>query len=1440
MTPTPLPSTPLLAPDRPLVLLPVRLETRFSAAATGESAIKIRVFPDTIHTDTHEPGVTLSEAEWGRHYWRTVWRAGNDEERRKAAWRQLAERYEPQRASWVAWHTRPVNPQDRPANPVGPEQPLSPEPRFPEPPQLNIQADSWTRPPWTRVLPDYWLAIAYLNGAVISIAQGSPISDPLSLGPSPDSELSVAEDQPPVDEGMKWMIDFEEAVRVGMGLRLILPPSIASLDRLIVFGVKASLNSDDSAGRLAELITAQNYTQGFSFLAPGTPSNNTADTASGFSSFDPGYDTSFLVNQEQGNVEDSSNGGLVAKALGISADKLARIERSKVDELTSARHMNTALWQATWGYFLEQMVRDALPEADPEGTIRWVRQHFTENVRAAGPFPAVRCGRQPYGLLPVTSLDLWQSRSDDGPQTRHEAALVSVLSKLRPAWMRSSVHVARVGQSDNPEQDLMGVLRLQPTSGSYSIRAAMGRHYFQNLWQFQFVDLEGSGWWARLGQLVNASLSTLGFHGLNARLNNTVYADIEVPLKGALVQAGVVSEDTRLTPNFINLLLESPVAIIRNEGFPEPKPNSLLYLLLRHSALLEYNKAAQNILLSRGLMTLGQRRETEIIEVEPGVDVFTPWKQLATVAPDLSPQPLEAFLHQLATFEDGNVAQLGDFRSSLRELSGLPILELERLMTGTLDLCSYRLDAWITSIATRRLTAMRQANPNGVYLGGYAWVENLKPETQPLLATTVPEESGSPVFALPDNPGFIHAPSLTQAATASVLRSGQLTHRNIEAGKLLAIDLSSARVRLAKWLLDGVRAGQPLGALLGYRFERGLHEAHAEVELDRFIAPFREMAPLVARKLDPAEGLPVESIAANNVVDGFRLQQLWKQSMSDESAFFSKLGSMTDVQRQALRAELMALDDAVDAVSDALMAESVHQAVQGDTSRASATLDAVARGDARPPELDIIETPRSGIALTHRVLALFSGSPPEIPGWTAGRFPFRAQAEPHLNALAGQLLGNPALVRCRVELLDRTTGGVTQTREIRLADLALSPLDLVYAAESNAQVKRSEIEQRLLLEVGRQAPDFGPYELLRVNLDRDPSWSVSELSGYEFFELLRTVRTLITRARGIDGCDLIASGVDGVTGIDENDLGQRASRAIGSLQDALARLKTNLTASPTDLSEALLSMAHFGILGAVPADAAQLISQAQSVEREAAARLARAQAASAAMDAIREVFGSSFVIAPMFRPLNAEDLAKTWTTSAQVLGATPIEVMTWFSRASRVREGISRLEDAFRYAEALGSGAELNLRVGQLPLRENDRWVALPLVDGRPIAPGTLSLVAQVSDTFDATAPLAGLLIDEWIETVPNATETTGVAFQYDQPDATPPQSVLIAVPPRVDEPWTADTLQKILLETMDLVRMRMVDPSLLGEIQHFLPALYFASNAQGDTISTDWAQLTR
>ena len=178
---------------------------------------------------------------------------------------------------------------------------------------------------------------------------------------------------------------------------------------------------------------------------------------------------------------------------------------------------------------------------------------------------------------------------------------------------------------------------------------------------------------------------------------------------------------------------------------------------------------------------------------------------------------------------------------------------------------------------------------------------------------------------------------------------------------------------MPNYLLDGVRQGQPLGALLGYRFERRLHE----LKLDRLIAGFRKVAPLGGKLENTNE--PVEAIAANNVVDGLELRRKWdavKDNPDASADFLSALNPPpATAERTTLRNELNALDDAVDAVSDAVVAESVYQAVRGNTARTASTLDAIARGEAPPPELEVVRTPRSGVALTHRVVTLVQRQP---------------------------------------------------------------------------------------------------------------------------------------------------------------------------------------------------------------------------------------------------------------------------------------------------------------------------------------------------------------------------------------------------------------------------------------------------------------------------------
>lgn len=1465
--PAPL-SSVMCASDRPLALLPVRLETRFFRQADASYELRVRVYPDKIHIDSHETELTPAEAQWGKHFWEQYWRAGTQADPQAAAWRQLAERFGANRAAWIARVLRPLNPQGQPSTKVPDGTPLPVAPDFPAAAVAAGEGkdESWRRAPVAQLLPDRWVALAYSSAGLVVTSEGRDIQQPLAIGPDPRGTVAdVADGELPIDAGMRWMVDFDAAEAVGMGLRLPIPTALATagIETLIVVGVSGSLSPGDAAIRLAALIDAHHYTDGLAFLRAGVPTNNTDEVRSGFSNADAGQQASFA--SEMGDLaaiaDDDSNARRLGAALGLAAaavpEVLGRLPQAGSRQGLDQRSMNTALWAATWGYFLTNLVGLDVAGLTPD-TIAWTRRHFIDHVRTLGPLSALRCSRQPYGVLPVTSLDFWRAPDSDREQAR-DAWLRGFLLRLRESvWRPHREAVPRLGRTTEPGADLAEIMRVDALSNRYTTRSLLGNHYLLHLRAFMLEDLEGRGWLTTHDAVTNPILGTLGIAG-QPRLARATYDDHPWRVAVPAIQAGEISPRRPLEPNYIAALLAEPtIDGILNGHVQSGESASLLHALLRHGALLEHAQAAAQILSAQG-DSLGGRdtryatlvRDAELVNLLPGSQPTPTWRwQLDQVVPAVTGAlTVRAYLETLAQFQTPAVAALGEFKASLAHLRSLDSEALQFLTQGTLDLASHRLDAWVTSLATKRLAALREAQPQGAYVGGYAWLENLQPATA-MTSVTPPTNEPVPIFAQPNDCGFIHAPSLDHATAAALLRNAHLGHNGAaSADGPFAIDLSSRRLREAQQLLSGVREGQPLGALLGYRFERRLHE----LSLDRFIDDFRDIAPLAVDRLGDANE-PREAVAASNVVDGLLLQQRWP-------AEEGRLQALCGPAFGSVKNELIALDAAIDSVSDALLAESAYQLVRGNLPRAASTLQSVSQGDAPAPELEVARTPRSGTAITYRVVMLLDPAATGTAGWAPATASPRATAEPVLNAWAARLLGAANLIGCTVEQLGEEDDTVVATHELRLDELGLSPLDVVFSVESQASAgTSSELGQRVIYGL-RSRDGLSDAVRLRIRVSGDPG----QRALHDVIELARHTRRLLGTARPLDGHDMDVPEHDTVIGVDLPDLGARTAAAEHGLIALAGELQQqgqdDTVLQAGNARVLLLRASGYGIGGAIPRtaqgdDAAQrsaLKTQMRAISKEAQARVDRITRLRALPDAdsdagrrdrwldrLHAVFGGGFMILPRFTCVNPVELTGALSASAAVQGGDPMEVYSWVARSERVRKPVWHLGSTLRTAEVLDTGERLQLTVAQLPNASGERWVALPAMPGKPIASGRLSLVVQCMTPPDMSRPLAGLLVDEWLEVVPGPRETTAIAFQFNPPDACAPQSILLAVPPVAGKAWTGWDLQRVLLETLDLAKLRAVDPQALGALAHYLPALYFGLNAEDAAVSTDFAPLTR
>ncbi|MEV7037789.1 hypothetical protein [Amycolatopsis sp. NPDC051061] len=1088
-------------------------------------------------------------------YWTAVWRAHGD--RLKLRQADAALRSAVSNNDTRANAIRARRPSGVDGAPVNPGNDVSVAFLVLAAPAANSTApDSWTQSALAQLLPDRFQVRGYLGSRQVVSVTGAAVPATLPVSPNPNAvdQISVNEQTGVlhVPDELRWLTDFDRAVAVGMGVRIPLTDEIrGGLDRLVAFGLREQSTPAKTATDLGALITRQlRSPDGFSLLPQGTPTNNTDVLAAGQDAEDEAAAAlrSSTVQSAAAAAADwtsRTDGRVFADLLGLDPSVLTGMPNADGTDQRDARAANTALWPATWGYFLQTALNPLLGPAAVAAT----RDFFLKYVSGRGPLPAVKIGRQPYGIVATTVF----SKLAYPDTATHRRALNKVLTAAGVDWTAAVDRVPRLDpDAPDPHQRLLDLLALHPTSAEYhqryaqSVEDLFNRENLGGLGSTVLPALDGLG----LPGPVRALLARFGAAtgpGQDPDLLRRLFTDFQQPILAPLVDDRPLSETDPIrdyTPdhkNYVRWLADlaggdpasTDLDAIRLElGFTDDTPPAaLLYLMLRHAVLLGWDDAARALATAAGVPGLSTADSPFVHVRIPAAGEQTlsesRFRLLYSPAPAVTGHPEQLLVDFIpgVLHQPGPTAALAEQVTALGLLAGLPTAKLERVLAEHLDLAAYRLDAWRLGLATERLAELRfgpggtgTAKP-GLHLGAYGWLEDVRPSTEPLTPVTLTGPlaavfaGGKPLLHDEKNEGFVHTPSPGHARTAAVLRAGYVANRTPENPGTFAVNLGSGRVRIALGILAGLRQGQSLGALLGYRFERGLHDRHAEAEVDRFIAGLRLKFPLRAGKITETAAEPdkITQVEAGNVVDGLALvRHLNGDGVSQTYPFgLAGLPDADPDQKKAISDEAALLRDANDAVADLAVAESAHQALAGNVERASATLDAYAK-DGLPPEPTVIETPRSGTTLTHRFgLRLRTGLNPG-----GGDSP-RAKAEPAVDDWLPSLLPPSRSVAARVTWTDEE--GHPQHHDVTQDELDLSPIDLLWAVRPTGDPAMAELDDRIIgvvVEHDHPRPDVELTIRYTERID-------DKITFFELSPLITALRTLLTTGRPLRPTDLV-------------------------------------------------------------------------------------------------------------------------------------------------------------------------------------------------------------------------------------------------------------------------------------------------------------------------------
>ena len=1296
--------------------------------------------------------------------------------------------------------------------------------------------DTTSRAGRIALLPERVTLFAVTDDEVRELAVGEPITS-FSYG-----DDLFADDS--------WFVDLDAVVERGMGVRLTEPDTVnAAVEAEWIVAV--GLHADDAVDDVERLITDGIATGRFAFLRQDAATNDGDGTAG--HELAPGSDLPrFLTDasaHEQG-LHDGGSGrsaGTLAEALGLAPRALEPARRSA----DSGREDAEAMLRVVLPALMEQ-VPDQTPHLDDVDTDDLI-DFFATWICARGSLPAVRFGDEPYGVLPVTRLaDLEALPSDDEADEALQGFLGSYATTVG-RWLaaRADEHVSVISpDGDDPAAALEDALKVSPVSRRLDVDAGDGEGTFPVGCPYVTHDDHQPGEY--LEALRTTALSALPDPSADDQDTPLLYrlarrsASRRVGRLAQLAQAGASGQVASQLDTILGRLGEADLRIAPEREADEPEAGG------------DATGAGRGAATQGPRISARVRRQAEVVGGE-----------LAVV------RDLSAAVETLSSVQQSSIAQLADrgelsgfdqavgnrlqwftrgFGDALRHLARVAerndgVAQLETLLFETVDVVQHRVDAWAAGLAYRRLTARRRhADVEGLRGGYYGLLGRLRTSS-----------------ATAETDGYLQAPSPEQATTAAVLRAAHLRFGDEGA---FDVDLSSERVRHALGLYELVQRGLSLEEILGLAGERWLHDRR----LDRLIAPLRARFPLH----DPDDGESLEI----RLFDGRRFLD----------ADLEELDLDDDGAAEPLRRLRNALSDDLDALSDLVMAEAVHQRVQGNADAAHAWLQ-VLSGDVGPAEPTFQRTHRRGHGTAHAVLLLARARQP------SGEATPRELAEPSLAAWVTEVLGGLGGREVTVEVSSDGRPGTSMSLAVG-ADLGMTPWDLVVGGRDEVRLRATVTFLRRWQTDEELATQLGPPPASLPALTGDRSVAV-HLDGTDGVEevLARagTIRQGLARGRPLQLSDLHAT-ADATRSLHEEETVARLVEAAGALRGRVEELASHVddlaARLDQDLNAALVHARNLRTLRDDAATGAEVATEAAAlhtatdslhgtlvaVSRTAVPRALLLSASTELRDDPDRFEDDALAV--------IEHLQRGRRTLSDALTATNDTPRTAPEARGAVRVLTEALQGALdgralhvlppyvprdAAAPELQATSPVGERLADWSTARAGVRAALAFADATDVHTFAVTEAATTDDTgadvgdprdevvsprsrFAGTVlspsddpaaldAVVGVVIDEWVESVPSREQVTGIAINHDTPRNEAPNALLLCEPPTTAlRRWDASEAATMVVETLRWMKVRALTTEVAAPLGSLLAGANQVARRGGDADDAQprvpWQQL--